>query len=196
MNGLLGKAVAFLLAVGLIGACSERPAQGDSRAASRKEQRTLESSISGAWVGVRTGPVDSAGVRFVLEESGGLVTGVMYFQDPDNSQYVERGAVSGTRSGNAVQWTAGRASVVGTVAGDEISGTFTYAASDGDPAVSAQLELDRSSCTPETDIAFCSRSGFDCGTSVGVDNCGVRRVVESCGTCAGGTACTGQNKCE
>lgn len=41
-----------------------------------------------------------------------------------------------------------------------------------------------SACVPEDDATFCRRLGAACGTKNGVDNCGVQRVVASCGTCA------------
>jgi formylglycine-generating enzyme required for sulfatase activity len=47
-------------------------------------------------------------------------------------------------------------------------------------------------CTPETDTAFCTHYGAQCGAKSGVDNCGQNRTVASCGTCAGtGETCGG-----
>jgi formylglycine-generating enzyme required for sulfatase activity len=47
-------------------------------------------------------------------------------------------------------------------------------------------------CTPETDAAFCTHYGAQCGAKSGVDNCGQNRTVSSCGTCAGtGETCGG-----
>ncbi len=42
-----------------------------------------------------------------------------------------------------------------------------------------------SCCTPETDAAFCSRNGKNCGSYSGTDNCGVARTA-SCGSCGDG----------
>jgi len=46
-------------------------------------------------------------------------------------------------------------------------------------------------CTPETDAAFCTRLGNDCGTVTGTDNCGSSRTVGSCGTCTSPDTCGG-----
>ena len=51
-----------------------------------------------------------------------------------------------------------------------------------------------SSCTSETDLVFCARLGKDCGSVTALDNCGVRRTVRSCGTCASG-ACSPSGTC-
>jgi hypothetical protein len=47
------------------------------------------------------------------------------------------------------------------------------------------------SCTPETDPAFCSRLGKNCGGFSGTDNCGAARTVASCGTCTAPQTCGG-----
>lgn len=46
-------------------------------------------------------------------------------------------------------------------------------------------------CLAETDAAFCSRLGFNCGTVMANDNCGVPRTVASCGSCASPDTCGG-----
>ncbi|WP_386968038.1 hypothetical protein [Archangium violaceum] len=50
-------------------------------------------------------------------------------------------------------------------------------------------------CTPESNTAFCSRLGKNCGAVTAPDNCGTTRSVVSCGVCAPGVLCTG-NVCE
>jgi hypothetical protein len=46
-------------------------------------------------------------------------------------------------------------------------------------------------CTPETDAAFCSRLGRNCGSVTANDNCGTSRTVSSCGTCTSPQTCGG-----
>jgi Polysaccharide deacetylase len=46
-------------------------------------------------------------------------------------------------------------------------------------------------CTPESNTAFCSRLGKNCGTVTAADNCGVSRTVTSCGTCTAPQTCGG-----
>ncbi|MBL8953029.1 MAG: hypothetical protein JNK82_19785 [Myxococcaceae bacterium] len=51
-----------------------------------------------------------------------------------------------------------------------------------------------STCTPETDAAFCTRLGAQCGSKSGADNCGTSRTVY-CGACMAGLTCTAANQC-
>jgi len=46
-------------------------------------------------------------------------------------------------------------------------------------------------CASETDAAFCSRLGKNCGGVNGADNCGTTRTVNSCGTCTSLNTCGG-----
>jgi beta-glucanase (GH16 family) len=48
-----------------------------------------------------------------------------------------------------------------------------------------------STCTTESNAAFCSRLGKDCGAVSGTDNCGLARSVASCGTCTAPETCGG-----
>ena len=48
-----------------------------------------------------------------------------------------------------------------------------------------------STCTPETNEAFCARLGRNCGQVTGTDNCGQARTVSSCGTCLSPETCGG-----
>jgi hypothetical protein len=50
-------------------------------------------------------------------------------------------------------------------------------------------------CIPETNAAFCSRIGKNCGTATAYDNCGTSRTVASCGTCTLPQVCDGKNIC-
>ena len=46
-------------------------------------------------------------------------------------------------------------------------------------------------CTAETDAAFCARQGASCGQVSGTDNCGQARTVSSCGGCQSPETCGG-----
>lgn len=48
-----------------------------------------------------------------------------------------------------------------------------------------------SGCAAETDSAFCSRLGKNCGGATARDNCGRDRTVASCGTCTAPETCGG-----
>ena len=45
------------------------------------------------------------------------------------------------------------------------------------------------SCTPESNTAFCTRLGKECGSVTANDNCGTPRTV-NCGTCDTGESCS------
>jgi hypothetical protein len=49
-------------------------------------------------------------------------------------------------------------------------------------------------CAAESDAAFCSRLGANCGELSGSDNCGNPRTVFDCGNCSGRDVCNG-NQC-
>ncbi len=44
-------------------------------------------------------------------------------------------------------------------------------------------------CQGESDAAFCTRLGKNCGSVTGADNCGANRTVQSCGACSGSDSC-------
>ena len=52
------------------------------------------------------------------------------------------------------------------------------------------FEYSSLTCTPETDIVFCSRLGKNCGSLTASDNCGNSRTVTNCGNCGTGQTCT------
>jgi hypothetical protein len=49
-------------------------------------------------------------------------------------------------------------------------------------------------CAPESDAAFCSRLGKNCGQVTDADNCGVMRTVPNCGSCASPEVCGGSGQ--
>ena len=50
-------------------------------------------------------------------------------------------------------------------------------------------------CAPETDAAFCTRVGTNCGSVTDYDSCDVSRTVASCGSCNGYQTCGPANVC-
>jgi hypothetical protein len=54
-----------------------------------------------------------------------------------------------------------------------------------------QLFGDPGACLPETDAGFCARTGKNCGTVSGTDDCGNPRTVTSCGACNAPETCGG-----
>jgi hypothetical protein len=52
----------------------------------------------------------------------------------------------------------------------------------------------RGGCDPESNVAFCLRSGKNCGRLATPDNCGSVRTVASCGTCTAPETCGGDGR--
>src|SRR5262245_50756319 len=60
---------------------------------------------------------------------------------------------------------------------------------------SVKNNQDATECTHETDTAFCTRLGKNCGSVMDADNCDQIRTVD-CGMCSGGTpVCGPTNVC-
>ena len=53
------------------------------------------------------------------------------------------------------------------------------------------FDIPPGACTAETNAAFCSRRGKNCGPVTGTDNCGVVRTVPNCGVCISPAVCGG-----
>src|SRR6202171_6274492 len=63
---------------------------------------------------------------------------------------------------------------------------------DNAPQLSVSLSAQSvAACAPESNVAFCTRVGKNCGSVTALDNCGTSRTVASCGTCAGVQTCSG-----
>lgn len=93
--------------------------------------------------------------------------------------------------------------------GEQVKVTIRFAPGDASPTVGRLVVVSdaanspellvslagNSSCTAETDAAFCQRLGRTCGQVVAPDTCGTKRTVASCGVCQSGTACGASNVC-
>lgn len=184
---------AFLV---LVSACSERTSPPAAPVADVESRTRLTDSLTGTWVGTLslTG-ANSVSIRYEIMDNNGQLSGQTFDQEPTSGLFIPTSIVAGTRNGSSAQWTSGTDSVSGTLTGDTFAGTL-YVPDDGlGQPVTAQLNLQRNSCAAESDAAFCARLGFDCGTVAAGDNCGVRRVVASCGSCGPSETCQ-QNVCQ
>jgi sulfatase modifying factor 1 len=94
-------------------------------------------------------------------------------------------SASGT-TGNA---GLGGSSGVGGTGGSAVAGGVVATGGAGG------IEDGAASCTTETDTAFCSRLGKNCGSIAAADNCGTTRTVSSCGTCVLPQTCSANNGC-
>jgi hypothetical protein len=101
-------------------------------------------------------------------------------------------AVSAGAGGNVGAGTGGGA---GGGAGTSVgTGGASEAGPDGTPSEAgpgdghaadavADATTEIEACAPETDVALCARYRKDCGSFLGVDNCGASRAVLACGRC-------------
>ena len=84
------------------------------------------------------------GVRFVLEEKEGRITGRTFFEDPVTRQFEPESQLVGTRTDVSASWTTEtNVQISGKFEGDKFIGTILFP-QDGDvPARSAGLTLSR-----------------------------------------------------
>jgi formylglycine-generating enzyme len=98
------------------------------------------------------------------------------------------GAAGGADSGR----TGGIGGAAGGADSGRIGGSGGVDAGDADAVADTGVEA---SCTAETDAAFCTRLGKNCGNVTAANNCGTQRTV-SCGACSGATpTCSSTNVC-
>ncbi len=84
------------------------------------------SSVSGTWTGRLDSP-NKVGVRFVLEEKDGTITGRVYWEDPKTLVFEPEGTLVGVADGGTVSWRSqSNVTVVGTVNDNSLEGTLTF----------------------------------------------------------------------
>ena len=99
--------------------------------------------VTGTWTGVMDSPI-KVGVRFVLEESNGKLSGRTYWEDPKTLVFEPEGAISGIHTASAASWTTeGDVAVEGKFEGNTFVGTISFPAQDDEPAHSTSLTLSR-----------------------------------------------------
>ena len=91
------------------------------------------------------------------------------------------GGVSGGAAGTSVGGGAGTTGAGGTtIAG---TGGAPEAGMPDAPDTVADAGPEVEPCVPESDVALCARVHKNCGSFLGVDNCGASRAVLACGRC-------------
>jgi hypothetical protein len=84
------------------------------------------SGVSGTWTGRLDSP-NKIGVRFVLEEKDGTITGRVYWEDPRTLVFEPEGTLIGVADGGAVSWRSeSDVTVEGMVSDNRFEGTLTY----------------------------------------------------------------------
>ena len=102
-------------------------------------------ATAGTWSGIATYEGQSIGIRFILEQSGGILTGRLLMQDPVSQEYLETGIIEGQRfSDNQASWTTEAGSVVdGSFDQESFTGTYTFADFHEEIGITADLTLER-----------------------------------------------------
>jgi formylglycine-generating enzyme required for sulfatase activity len=94
-------------------------------------------------------------------------------------------AGGGTTSGGGTMIAGGTTASGGATSAGGAANTGGNAATGG-----------MTSCTHETDLAFCARLGKNCGLLTAADDCGALRTADSCGMCGGTTPACEDNVCK
>ena len=143
-RGVVGGAVGGLLAR----AGYELKGEGPATTHAAGEHQTFLPLIQGRalegepWTGQASYEGQTTGIRFVLREEGGTITGRMFLQDPNTAGFIESGTVEGTRTGDDAQWTTQADSVVeGTFTENSFTGTITFPERNEEPGFTANLVL-------------------------------------------------------
>jgi hypothetical protein len=155
------------------------------------------SGVGGAITSGTTGAPPGGGTAGTR---GGGATGI----GGASSEAAGTGGKSGSAGGGGAVGSGSSSGAAGVggggagVAGTSGSGGGSPDASSGgaggalvDAAVDVGRDVVEAGCAPESNAAFCTRLGKECGMVTGTDNCGATRSVPSCGTCTAPLVCGG-----
>ena len=99
--------------------------------------------VTGAWTGtISSGKSKPVGIRFVLEESNGQLTGRTYVQDQGTDEYAIEATISGTKNGANATWTSETDVIVkGKFEDNKFVGTIEFPSDQGRPPAVGTLTL-------------------------------------------------------
>jgi hypothetical protein len=105
----------------------------------------MQGAAAGTWTGtVGGGAIKPIGVRFVLVDESGKLSGTVSFQDPVTLKFGVDGSLTGTRTGNAAKWTTETEIVVaGSFENDTFIGTLEFPSDEGRPTKSIPVTLSK-----------------------------------------------------
>ena len=101
--------------------------------------------VDGTWTGSVASPgATPVGIRFVLTEQNGRLTGRTYVEDPNTKAFLVDAELNGTHTGAMASWTTATDLVIrGTFGPDGFTGTLTYPGDSSFPAVVSNITLKR-----------------------------------------------------
>ena len=107
--------------------------------------KTSTSDVSGAWTGSITSPgAIPVGIRFMVAEQNGQLTGQAYVQDPVTHDFLIDAPLTGSRHGSDATWTTATNLVIaGTFDGNDFVGTLQFPADEDLGLTVSNLSLKR-----------------------------------------------------
>jgi hypothetical protein len=106
------------------------------------------SSATGSWSGVMDSP-DKVGVRFVIEERDGVLSGRTFWEDPVTHEFAPEARFTGTRAAATATWkTETNVVVSGHFDGESFLGTIVFPVDGDEPSRTASVTLRRSRSEP------------------------------------------------
>ncbi len=116
---------------------------------------------------------------------------------PETSTGGSGGAATTSGGGTSPSGASGSATSAGGAGGSSVTGSGGYGGSSASGGSSVGgtggSDAPEAGCVPETDTAFCTRLGKNCGSVTGTDNCQLPRTV-NCGACTLPQNCGGGGK--
>jgi hypothetical protein len=99
----------------------------------------------GTWTGAVQGAGSIAvGIRFVLDEASGSLSGMTYVEDPETHEFLKDADLTGSRNGLSASWTTSTGLLItGTFSADSFNGTLQYPADDDAGPLTSTLTLNR-----------------------------------------------------
>jgi hypothetical protein len=107
----------------------------------------------------------------------------------DNGPETSVDFYNATYIGDQLVWTSPTLAAGSHTLKLRVTGSKNASATDYYVAPDRVAVVATTTCTVETNAAFCSRLAKNCGAVSGTDNCGNARTVSSCGTCGFGQTC-------
>ena len=89
-------------------------------------------SAAGSWTGTLSSAGTTAvGIRFILQEDNGKLTGQTYVEDPTTHDFLPDAELTGSRQGSDATWSTSTDLIVrGKFAGNDFVGTLEFPADD------------------------------------------------------------------
>jgi hypothetical protein len=96
------------------------------------------------WNGIAEYNGQTIGIQYLLDDSGGNLSGRQLLRDPKTGEFLEAGQVSGSRTGGIATWTTeANTTIQGVFTESSFTGTLTFPARNNEAGLTANLSLTR-----------------------------------------------------